>query len=168
MFICQLSSWHRYVEHNCYISVPAVQTNNRWTSSSHIYLSTIWSVHLPFAVSPTGYLNQANWLPPLGRWQPVWHWEVAISRNSIRLCVYMSKPDHSLRYQLKFLYIVSYNLYHCSESDFEKNLKLHTLSLLQSCSLWLPMLSSPGTAVFCANDYDLAFNSNTDQAGVFQ
>lgn len=50
-FICQLSSWHHYVEHNCYVSVPAIQTNNRRTSSSHIYLSTIWAVHLPFAVS---------------------------------------------------------------------------------------------------------------------
>lgn len=28
MFLCQLSDWHRYVEHNCYISIPAVQTTD--------------------------------------------------------------------------------------------------------------------------------------------
>lgn len=92
-------------------------TNNRRTSSTHVYLSTIWAGHLPFAVSPAGHVNQANWPHPPCRWQP----EAAISMDTVSFCVYLSKSDHSLKYSQRLLYIISYNLYHCTKSYFEQD-----------------------------------------------
>lgn len=66
LFLCQLASWHQSGEHNCCLSIPAAQTNNRQAPVSPISGLCLWHClplgsdtrlvgHLPWANGNCGH-----------------------------------------------------------------------------------------------------------------
>lgn len=124
--VCPLSNWHRYVERHCCMPVPAGQTNTGRTSSSRVSLCTLGLslcllqyLALGISVRLTGFPARAN-----GNQRAA-----AVSRGSVGLRVYVSKPDPSLGTERHFCILCLYNLYHCSKRDFEGGFRRSVFSL---------------------------------------